>query len=65
MIRLKNAAEIERIREASVILSDALAELRRMADAGKLDPDCVAALDTHPAEIADILAHCQDQAPHA
>ena len=46
-------------------LSDALAELRRMADAGKLDPDCVAALDTHPAEIADILAHCQDQAPHA
>lgn len=41
-------------------VADALAELERMAAAGKLDAGCVEALTAQPAEVADILTHCRD-----
>ena len=37
-------------------LDDALRELRRMADDGKLDSDCVAAVEAGRAEVAEIMA---------
>ncbi len=41
---------------------DAFAELRAMTAAGKLDPDCVAALEQHAAELRDIQARYADRA---
>ena len=41
-------------------IPDALAELQAMADAGKLDPACVAALCTHEAEAAELMATYRD-----
>jgi HD-GYP domain-containing protein (c-di-GMP phosphodiesterase class II) len=41
-------------------LDDAIAELRRMADDGKLDSDCVAAVEQHREDIEDILRQHQD-----
>lgn len=40
---------------------DVLAELRRMAQAGKLDPDCVDAIEQNAPEVEMILTRYQDQ----
>ena len=43
-------------------MGDALAELRRMAEAGKLDVRCVDALMRNTAGLADIMARFRDTA---
>lgn len=41
-------------------MSEAIAELKRMAAVGKLDPDCVAAVEANRAEISAVIEEYQD-----